>query len=144
VLLIRWNVFFSMRHYLRLATARGLHGMPFSMPLTQGGLAINWAPRSAEQWSGPSGIVRIEEEDIPAYQQHLADQAVGVTMNDVYALQRNAPLLRSVVPEMRLRDAMVTRGSKTYGSWWFSAPGRALSHEPAHRPNTAAVQRSGR
>ncbi len=31
--------------------------------------------------------VRVEEQDIPAEQQHLADQAVGCTMNDVYALQ---------------------------------------------------------
>src|SRR6187549_3735230 len=36
--------------------------------------------------------VRIEEQDIPSYQQHLADQAVGTTMSDVHALIHSAPL----------------------------------------------------
>src|SRR3954470_20365676 len=62
--------------------------------------------------------VRIEEGDLPANQQHLADQAVGVTMADVYALQRNADLVRLVTPEMRMRDALMTHGSKTYNSWY--------------------------
>jgi putative ABC transport system permease protein len=64
--------------------------------------------------------VRIEEGDLPANQQHLADQAVGVTMADVYALQRNADLVRLVTPEMRMRDAIITRGGKTYNSWYFA------------------------
>src|SRR5436190_24196557 len=46
--------------------------------------------------------VRLEEGDIPPYQQHLADQAVGITMNDVYALKKSAPLIRLVTPEMRV------------------------------------------
>src|SRR4051812_14019414 len=64
--------------------------------------------------------VRIEENDLPAGQQHLADQAVGVTMADVYAIQRNADLVRAVTPEMRLRDAIITHGAKTYNSWYFA------------------------
>jgi len=64
--------------------------------------------------------VRIEEDDIPANQQHLADQAVGVTMSDVYALQRNADLIRAVTPEMRVRDPIITHGSKTYNSRYFA------------------------
>src|SRR5512147_1996395 len=36
--------------------------------------------------------VRIEEQDIPTYQHHLEDQAVGCTMNDVFALRRSASL----------------------------------------------------
>src|SRR6185369_4009761 len=40
--------------------------------------------------------VRIEEQDIPVYQQHLADQAVGTTMSDVYSLLRSAPLVTMV------------------------------------------------
>src|SRR4026209_1720231 len=44
--------------------------------------------------------VRIEEQDIPVYQQHLADQAVGTTMSDVYSLLRSAPLITMVVPDM--------------------------------------------
>src|SRR3954465_5842197 len=31
--------------------------------------------------------VRVEEADIPADQAHLLEEAVGTTMNDVYALQ---------------------------------------------------------
>jgi putative ABC transport system permease protein len=57
--------------------------------------------------------VRIEEEDIPPAQMHLADQAVGVTINDVYALQASAPLIKMVTPEMRLQRATFTRGGKT-------------------------------
>ncbi|MGI8964636.1 MAG: ABC transporter permease, partial [Limisphaerales bacterium] len=36
--------------------------------------------------------VRVDDQDIPVNQLHLADQAVGNTMNDVYALQKSAPL----------------------------------------------------
>src|SRR5687768_411607 len=57
--------------------------------------------------------VRIEEEDIPPAQMHLADQAVGVTINDVYALQASAPRIKMVTPEMRLQRATFTRGGKT-------------------------------
>ncbi|MDB6121489.1 MAG: hypothetical protein JWQ71_482 [Pedosphaera sp.] len=64
--------------------------------------------------------VRLEENDIPAYQQHLTDQAVGCTMNDVYALEKSAPLIKLITPEMRLRDAMMTKGSKTFSPWVFS------------------------
>jgi putative ABC transport system permease protein len=64
--------------------------------------------------------VRLEDNDIPAYQQHLADQAVGCTMNDVYALEKSAPLIKLVTPEMRVRDAMMTKGSKTFSPWVFS------------------------
>ena len=63
--------------------------------------------------------IRVEEQDIPASQAHLADQAVGCTVNDVYALQRSAPLLRAVTPEMRSRDMTMTRGSKSFNSWNF-------------------------
>ncbi len=31
--------------------------------------------------------VRVEPQDLPIEQRHLADQAVGITINDVYALQ---------------------------------------------------------
>src|SRR5215207_997035 len=57
--------------------------------------------------------VRVEEEDIPAWQQHLADQAVGITMADVHALLRSAPLVRMVVPEMRTRSITMTYGGKS-------------------------------
>ena len=64
--------------------------------------------------------VRLEENDIPAAQQNRADQAVGSTMNDVYALEKSAPLIKLVTPEMRLRDCMMTKGSKTFNPWNFT------------------------
>jgi putative ABC transport system permease protein len=53
--------------------------------------------------------VRVESQDIPVYQRHLEDQAVGCTINDVYALQRSAPLIKLVTPEMR------TSGGSSWG-----------------------------
>ncbi len=61
--------------------------------------------------------VRIEEQDIPVWQQHLADQAVGTTMNDVHALLHSAPLVTMVVPEMRSRNITMTYGSKSINPW---------------------------
>jgi putative ABC transport system permease protein len=63
--------------------------------------------------------VRIEEEDIPATQMHLADQAVGITVHDVYALKASAPLLKMVTPEMRLQRATFTRAGNTMNVWNF-------------------------
>jgi putative ABC transport system permease protein len=57
--------------------------------------------------------IRIDPEDIPAEQRHLEDQAVGCTIHDVYALQRSAPLIKLVTPEMRGMGYMpVTRAGK--------------------------------
>lgn len=57
--------------------------------------------------------IRIEPEDLPVEQRHLEDQAVGCTMHDVYALQRSAPLIKLVTPEMRgLGYLPVSRGDK--------------------------------
>ena len=38
----------------------------------------------------------------------LADQAVGCTINDVYALRKSAPLIKVITPEMRTRNVTVT------------------------------------
>jgi putative ABC transport system permease protein len=57
--------------------------------------------------------VRIEMQDIPAEQQHLADQAVGLTVHDLHALKASAPLITQVSPEMRVRNVRVTKGGKT-------------------------------
>jgi len=57
--------------------------------------------------------VRVEPKEIPSYQRHLADQAKGLTVEDVYALQNSAPLLRTVVPEMSpLVPLHVTQGAR--------------------------------
>jgi putative ABC transport system permease protein len=67
--------------------------------------------------------VRVEEADIPASQSHLLEEAVGTTMNDVYALQQSAPLITMVTPEMRMQRPLLTRGSKSFmpfnfvGTW---------------------------
>ncbi|MDB6054541.1 MAG: hypothetical protein JWN25_2064 [Verrucomicrobiales bacterium] len=61
--------------------------------------------------------VRIEEEDIPAWQQHLADQAVGCTMNDVYGLQQSAPLVKLITPEMRMRPVLLSKGGRNFTPW---------------------------
>src|SRR5438270_4567615 len=46
--------------------------------------------------------VRVEPQDLPPEQRHLTDSAVGITINDVRALQKSAPLVRRLSPEMRL------------------------------------------
>ena len=56
--------------------------------------------------------VLIEEQSVPAEQEHLADQAPGRTMVDVEALRHGAPLLRVVSPEMAMWNCTMTRGEK--------------------------------
>jgi putative ABC transport system permease protein len=63
--------------------------------------------------------VRVEDQDIPVWQQHMADQAVGNTMEDVYALINSAPLVTMVVPEMRTRNITMTRGGRSFSPWNF-------------------------
>jgi putative ABC transport system permease protein len=63
--------------------------------------------------------VRVEDQDIPPNQLHLADQAVGNTINDVYALQQSAPLVTMISPEMRLPRALLTHGGRTFQPWMF-------------------------
>ncbi len=63
--------------------------------------------------------VRVEEQDIPVWQQHLADQAVGTTMSDVHALLHSAPLITMVVPEMRTRSITMTRLGKSISPYNF-------------------------
>ena len=57
--------------------------------------------------------IRIEQQDIPSAQQHLADQAVGLTVHDLHALKASAPKVTQVAPEMRARNLRVTKGGKT-------------------------------
>lgn len=57
--------------------------------------------------------VLLQDQDIPPHQRHLADQAPGRTIKDVYALKRSAPLITLVSPEMALDRVRFTRGAKT-------------------------------
>src|SRR2546427_8020812 len=48
---------------------------------------------------GGADKVLLEPAEVPAEQEHLADQAPGRTMTDANALRSSAPLLRLVSPE---------------------------------------------
>jgi putative ABC transport system permease protein len=63
--------------------------------------------------------VRVESQDLPIEQRHLTDQAVGVTVNDVYALEESAPLVTRLSPEMRLQ-ATLTANGKRFRPWLCS------------------------
>ncbi len=41
-----------------------------------------------------------QNDELPAHQRHLAGQASGVTMHDVYALKASAPLVNKIVPSV--------------------------------------------
>jgi putative ABC transport system permease protein len=58
--------------------------------------------------------VRIEASEVPIEQRHLADQAVGITINDVKALHHGAPLITAISPEMRLFGATLSAKGKTF------------------------------
>src|SRR5437016_13191331 len=49
---------------------------------------------------GGADKVLLDPAEVPAEQEHLADQAPGRTMTDVSALRQSAPLLRLISPEM--------------------------------------------
>ncbi|MEW6157196.1 MAG: ABC transporter permease [Verrucomicrobiota bacterium] len=57
--------------------------------------------------------VLLRDQDIPPEQRHLSEMAVGRTIRDVYALQRSAPLIKLVSPEMELDRVRLTRGRKS-------------------------------
>ena len=62
---------------------------------------------------GGADKVLLDQQPVPAYQEHLSDQAPGRTMLDVQALQKSAPLIRLVSPEMALEDHVtLTHGDK--------------------------------
>jgi putative ABC transport system permease protein len=72
--------------------------------------------------------IRVEPAEVPAEQQHLRDQAVGVTMKDVQALRHSAPLVTDLSPEMRLPNATLTANGKHFrpficaGVWPIALP----------------------
>jgi len=66
---------------------------------------------------GGADRVNVDQQDVPAEQEHLADQAPGNTMTDVEALRQCAPLMRLVSPKMDVDDLIITRGDKILMSW---------------------------
>jgi len=72
---------------------------------------------------GGADKVLLQQQPVPSYQDHLADQAPGRTLVDVLALKKGAPLLRIVSPEMSVDEVVASRGEKrvspeeTVGAW---------------------------
>ena len=66
---------------------------------------------------GGADRVNVDDQEVPAEQEHLADQAPGNTMADVEALRGCATLMRLVSPKMDIDDVIVTRGDKTFMAW---------------------------
>ena len=60
--------------------------------------------------------VSIQPQGIPIEQRHLSDQATGITLNDVRALQQSAPLVAKLSPEMRM-PATLSANGKTFRPW---------------------------
>ncbi len=60
--------------------------------------------------------VRVEAQELPVDQRHLSDEAVGITMRDVWALKQSAPLAMRISPEMRL-FATFTANGKRFRPW---------------------------
>jgi len=58
--------------------------------------------------------VRIEAAEVPAAQQHLSDQAPGITLPDVYALRNSAPLVAEISPEMRVFNATLSANERYF------------------------------
>jgi putative ABC transport system permease protein len=60
--------------------------------------------------------VLIREQEVPTYQEHLRELATGRTLRDVLALQRNAPALTVISPEMKVMGIVSRRGKDHYPS----------------------------
>ncbi len=61
---------------------------------------------------GGADKINIESEDPPDYQEHKRDYSPGITVQDAYALKRNATLLKVVSPEMYVSRARATYQDK--------------------------------
>jgi putative ABC transport system permease protein len=63
--------------------------------------------------------ITVEKGEIPVEQKHLADQSIGITMNDIYALQQNSTLIHNLVPYMGLNRVYITKNGKWFNPWVF-------------------------
>ena len=61
--------------------------------------------------------IHIEPQEVPIHQWQLKDQALGVTINDAYALAASAPLVTKISPEMRLFNPTSSRKGKSFRPW---------------------------
>ncbi len=62
--------------------------------------------------NGGADKVTVTDQAVPAWQDHLADEAPGKTLPDVYALLRGCPLVKVVSPEIQIVEPTVTHGDK--------------------------------
>ncbi|MCP5522505.1 MAG: ABC transporter permease [Verrucomicrobiales bacterium] len=56
--------------------------------------------------------IRIEPQEVPVEQRHLADQARGVTLSDVHAIRAGAEHIGIISPEMYLRVTLTANGKR--------------------------------
>jgi putative ABC transport system permease protein len=66
---------------------------------------------------GLERIQVVQNDELPPSQMHLADQAVGNTMNDVAAIRANVPYVNMIVPEIRLRGINARKAGKSMNTW---------------------------
>ena len=50
---------------------------------------------------GGADKINIDEDDPPSYQEHKQDYSPGITVQDAFALKKNATLLQCISPEMK-------------------------------------------
>jgi putative ABC transport system permease protein len=80
--------------------------------------------------------LRIETQEVPVEQRHLQDQARGLTLDDVYALEASAPLVSEISPELRVPRPTLSVNGKSFrpatcsGTWPVVL--KQYEHEIAH------------
>jgi putative ABC transport system permease protein len=57
---------------------------------------------------------------VPPDQRHRSDEATGLTMNDVLALQQSAPLVTGVTPHIFVPNPTLSRGRKNMRPFWVT------------------------
>ncbi len=81
--------------------------------------------------------VRVEAQSVPVEQRHMRDLAVGVTLDDVHALQSSAPEAALISPEMRFEGSpTLSANGKTYRTWMtagvWPVQAQMMEHKVAH------------
>tara|TARA_B100000678_G_scaffold26569_1_gene19886 strand:- start:62 stop:1339 length:1278 start_codon:yes stop_codon:yes gene_type:complete len=64
---------------------------------------------------GGADKINIDEDEPPSYQEHKQDYSPGITVQDAYALKKNATLLQCISPEMHRSYGRASyQGKRTY------------------------------
>jgi putative ABC transport system permease protein len=64
--------------------------------------------------------ITINRAPVPANLRHRSDEATGLTMNDVLALQQSVPLVTGVTPHLFVPNATLSRGRKNFRPFWVT------------------------